>query len=109
MRLTSRTFKLYSLRYDTRPTSNVTTKAIDRAARSVGIVHHIRELLINETDVYQESGRHTRPSLKKECLQMIKELEEYKVFEEHGRKPSAYRQVKNVLQHCSTKQLKAWI
>ena len=89
--------------------SNVSQQALDRAARCVGTIHHVRETLFSETNIYKESGQHTRPSFKKECLQMIKELEDNKVFEEHGRKPKAYQQVKNIMQHCSTKELKSWI
>lgn len=47
--------------------------------------------------------------LYKGMLHIVKELEQYKVFEDHKRKPRVYQRVKNVKQNCSTKELEAWI
>ena len=60
--------------------SNIAPKALNRAARSVGVIHQVCDTLLIETGIYRESGWHTRPSFKKECAQMVKELEEQKVF-----------------------------
>ena len=58
--------------------SNITPKALDRAARSVGLVHQVCDTLLTETGIYREFGRHTRPSFKKECAQMVKNLKNRK-------------------------------
>ena len=74
--------------------SNITPKALDRAARSVGVVHQVCDTLLTETGIYRESGRHTRPSFGTECAQMVKELEEQKVFLNLSRKPCVYSLLK---------------
>ena len=56
--------------------SNVTPKALSRAARSVGIVHQVCDNITSATGIYQESGHHTRPAFDKECAEMVKQLEE---------------------------------
>ena len=54
--------------------SNVTPKALSRAARSVGIVHQVCDNITSATGIYQESGHHARPAFDKECAEMVKQL-----------------------------------
>ena len=89
--------------------SNVTPKALRRAAQSVGIVHQVCGNITSQTGLYQESGRHTRPAFHKECAKMVEQLQERRVFASLGRKPAAYKHIKSVLQQYSKKEIKAWI
>jgi len=76
--------------------SNVLPNAINHASRCVGIVNHICDVLEDDMKIYEESGRHTRPLFNKECSQIIKVLEEIKVFEEYEqRKSDTYKQIKS--------------
>ena len=78
--------------------SNVTPKSLSCAARSVGIVHQVCDSLSRGTGLHKESGCHTRPSFTKECAQMVKQLEEQKVFMSLGRKSAVYKHIKSILQ-----------
>jgi len=89
--------------------SNVTPKALSRAAQSVGIVHQVCDNITSVTGVYKESGRHTRPAFNKECGEMVKQLEESQVFTSLGRQPASYRNIKSVLQQFKTEEIKEWI
>jgi len=89
--------------------SNVTPKALHRAAKSVGIVHQVCGNITSQTGIYQESGRHKRPEFNKECSKMVEQLQEQRVFTSLGRKPSVYRHIKSVLQQYSKKEIKVWI
>lgn len=83
--------------------SNITPKALSRAAHSVGIVHKVCDIVSTKSGLHKESGNHTRPSFTKECSQMVKQLMEQKVFTSMGRKPAAYKYIKNILQLFHTK------
>ena len=89
--------------------SNVTPKALVRASRSVGMVYQVCDKLSTETGLQKESGRHTRPSFTKECTEMVKQLEEQKVFMSLGRKPTVYKHIKSILQQYSKQEIKDWI
>ena len=83
--------------------------AIDRVAKSIGMVHQVCEIVEHENQAVKTSGKHTKPSFAKELDLMIKELEEQQVFTDKNRNPPCYQHVKNVLQLSSKKELKAWI
>ena len=89
--------------------SNVTPKALSRASQSVGIVHQVCDKLSTETGLHKESGCHTRPSFTKECVQMVKQLEEQNVFVSLERKPTVYKHIKSILQQYSKQDIKDWI
>ena len=89
--------------------SNVTPKALGRAAQSVGIVHQVCDNLSTETNLLKETGRHVRASFNKECTQMVKQLEEQKVFMDMGRKPTVYKHIKSILQQYTKQEIKDWI
>ena len=65
--------------------------------------------LSTETGLHKESGCHTRPSFTKECVQMVKQLEEQNVFVSLERKPTVYKHIKSILQQYSKQDIKDWI
>ena len=89
--------------------SNVTPKAPGRAAQSVGIVYQVCDNLSTETNLLKGSGRYVRASFNKECTQMVKQLEEQKVFMDMGRKPTVYKHIKSILQQYTKQEIKDWI
>ena len=90
--------------------SNVTSKAIDRASRSLGMVHQVCETFEHENNAKKQSGRHTRPAFTKECRMICDVLRTQKTFlEQSSRCPSALKYVKSFLQECPTTVLEAWI
>jgi len=79
-------------------------KAIDRAAKAIGIIQRICEVLEGETS-YSEGGKHNRKSFAKECS-LIDELIEQNVFVEHGeRSHASFKSMRAVLQQCPSKKL----
>jgi len=79
--------------------------AIDRAAKAIGIIHRICEVLEDETS-YDEGGKHKRASFAKECRLMIEELLEQNVFVEQSKRSHAsFRAMKAVLQQCPSQNL----
>ena len=90
--------------------SNVTPKAIDRASRSLGMVHQVCEVFEHENNAKKQSGRHTRPSFVKECKMICDVLRDQKTFVEHNNRcPNALKYVKRLLQECPTTVLETWI
>ena len=90
--------------------SNVTTKAISRASRSIGLVHNICETFEQQNNARKRSGRHTRPSFAKECQMICQELKDQRVFEVHEtRRPSSLKYIKSMIQDCPTSVLEQWI
>ena len=84
--------------------------SIDRAAKSIGVVHQICEGFEQEVVSYTESGQHKRASFVKECKLMYEELIEQKIFDEHmGRSYSSFQNIKGLLQQCPNKQLLPYI
>ena len=78
-------------------------KAIDHAAKAIGIIHRICEVL--EEDTYAEGNKHDRPSFAKECRLMVNELIEQNIFvEQSGRSHASFKGIKPVLQQCPSKQ-----
>ena len=84
--------------------------SINRAAKSIGIVHQICENFEQEVVSYSESDKHNRASFVKECRLMYNELIEQKVFEEHkDRSYSSFKNIKGLLQQCPKKELLLYI
>lgn len=85
--------------------------AIDRAAKSIGVVHHICETFENATQITKESGRHIRAGFSKECKMMYDELHEQQVFMQLDNKRShqSFTKLKSVLQQCPDKHLLPYI
>ena len=80
-------------------------KAIDYAAKAIGIIHRICEDLEEETS-YAEGDKHERETFFKECRLMVNELMEQNIFMEHSeRRHASFKSIKPVLQQCPSKQL----
>ena len=84
-------------------------KAMDCAARSIGVVHQICEALAQDTPSSTESGTHNRTSFTKECKLMCNELVEQKIFEEQSERSHQFGNIKSLLQQCPNKQLLSYI
>ena len=83
--------------------------SINRVAKSIGVINQVCEIFEEENEVTKQSNKHSRPSFSKELEMMTQELEENQIFESLDRNPTSYRNIKSVLQSCSTNELKAWI
>ena len=90
--------------------SNTTSKAINRASRSLGIVHHICEVFEHENNAKKQSGKHTCPAFTKEYNMICVVLKEQKTFLKYDCccQPSL-NYVKSLIQECPTIVLEAWI
>ena len=90
--------------------SNVTSKVIIRASRSIGLVHNICQTFEQQNGARKKSGKHTRPSFKKECQLISEQLEEQNVFEMlETQCPSSLKYIKCLIQDCPTAVLEQWI
>ena len=84
--------------------------AIDRAAKSIGVVHHICEIFEDETHISKESGKHVRPPFSKECKMVYEELHDQQVFmQADQRNHPSFKSIKSVLQQCPDKHLLPYI
>lgn len=84
--------------------------AINRAARSIGVLHHICNNFEMQNDVKGETDVHNPPSFMKDVEIVQEVLEEVKVFDQQAqrRHPSFYN-FNTVLQQCPSDHLKKWI
>lgn len=90
--------------------SNVTPTAVDRASRSIGLVHRVCETFEEQNNAAKQSGKHNRPSFTKECKMIYQELKDQRVFEQNeSRCPSVLKNIKSVMQECPTAVLETWI
>ena len=85
--------------------------SVNRAARSIGVLHEICNTSENQTGVGLTSGNHNRLSLVKDVEMVVKVLEDEKIFDtiRGGRKHHCFKNLNTVLQQCPSKQLKKWI
>lgn len=84
--------------------------AINRAARSIRVLHDLCELFENECGKERESGNHNIPSFKKDVQMVVKVLVEGDVFTvKQGRKYPSFKNFNTVLQQCPKEHLKQWI
>ena len=83
--------------------------AIDRVAKSVGIINQVCERLEYENKASKLSGKHVKPGFSKELELIVNELEDQRVFDDLDRHPLCYQHIKSVLQACSKDKLKVWI
>lgn len=61
--------------------SNVKTTSVLRAAKSIGVVHHIAEQFKEQTTSSSESGKHSKPRSSKDFQRLLSELTSLKVFD----------------------------
>lgn len=84
--------------------------AINRAARSIGVLHEICEVFEEQSSRKFASGNHNAPSLLKDVEMVVKVLEDEDVFgKEKGRKHPSFDNFNVILQQCPSKHLEKWI
>ena len=86
------------------------SNAINRAARSIGVLHHICSNFDDQNDIKGDAFVHSTPSRKKDIEIVQQVLKDMKVFDCYSkRKHSAFPNVNTILQQCPPKHLKTWI
>lgn len=84
--------------------------AINRAARSIGVLHHICSNFEEQSEIREEAIVHHPPSFQKDVEMVQEVLKDARVFDElSGRKHSSFCNFNAVLQQCPTNHLKDWI
>ena len=90
--------------------SNVHKSAIDRAAKSIGIVHDLCQRFEEHSGIVPESDLHSKPSVSKDIDLVLQVIEEQRIFEEHpGRKHVSFSKIKPILQQSPTKIFTTWL
>ena len=83
--------------------------AVNRAARSVGVLHDICCNFEEQNEVTGESDKHNPPSFTKDVKSVLEVLQEKNVFEQAHRKHASFSNFNTVLQQCPSSHLKPWI
>ena len=86
--------------------SNATKRqVIDRAARSIGIVDNVCNMLESANEPFPDSDTHNNHALRN-TLDLLEE----QVFQEQiGRCDASFKHIRYIFQHCPSKQLSNWI
>lgn len=78
------------------------SNAVNRAARSIGVLDDICNTFESQTGVGLASGNHNRPSVAKDVEMVVKVLEDEDIFENiRGRKHNSFKNLNTILQQCS--------
>ena len=89
--------------------SNVMDSAINRAAKSIGVVNQICSLFDQQNDVQPESDHHTQPGSQKDFNLVLKVLEDQRVFSKDGsRRHKSFKKIKPTLQQPS-ESMTSWL
>ena len=84
--------------------------AINRAARSIGVLHDICKKFEQSDSLKQYSDKHSRPSSMKDINHIVDILDTERVFEiKNKRKYPSFQNLNAVLQQSPSKHLKEWI
>ena len=84
--------------------------AINRAARSIGVLHHICSNFEEQSEIRGEAIVHNPPSFTKDIEIVQEVLKEVQVFNKFSaRKHSNFYNFNAILQQCPTNHLKDWI
>ena len=84
--------------------------AVNRAARSIGVLHDICCTFEEQNAVTPESDKHIPPSFTKDVKSILEVLQEQKVFEQQThRKHASFSNFNTILQQCPSSHLKPWI
>jgi len=76
--------------------------AVNRAAKSIGIVNQICCLFEAQSNVKHETDHHTKPSYEKDFKLVLKVLEDRQVFCERGnRSHNSFKKIKSLLKQPS--------
>lgn len=87
--------------------ANVTPKAIVKAGKAIGSVHHVCQVFEEQTATSLRSDRHTVPPLGKDFLTVLRVLKEEKVFLTQGsRQHVSYKFTCTILQKHSKEEMK---
>ena len=85
-------------------------RAVNRVARSIGVLHDICSNFEEQNDVKPESDKHNPPSFMKDVKNVLEVLEEQNVFDQQAhRKHSSFSNFNTILQQCPSSHLKPWI
>lgn len=86
------------------------SNAINRAAQSIGVLHHICNNFEEQNEIKGDALIHNTPSFKKDVDIAQEILKELKAFDQFSkRKHSAFPNLNAVLQQCPPEHLKKWI
>jgi len=84
--------------------------AINRACRSIGLLHDICNIFEEETSATATQTNHNKLSFTEEVKMAANVIKEQQLFELHkGRKFKSFKNMNTVLQQCPTNHLKQWI
>ena len=84
--------------------------AVNRAARSIGVLHDICCNFEEQNLVKLESDKHAPPSFRKDVKNVLETLQEQNVFEQQAhRKRASFSNLNTILQQCPFSNLKPWI
>lgn len=90
--------------------SNVKPTAIQRSAKSLGIVHHVCSRFEMEAEVSTSKDYHTYPSFKKDFTAILNQLESEEVFMiKDGRKLYSYDHNQPILQSLDWKKVTEYV
>ena len=90
--------------------SNVHKSAIDRAAKSIGVVHDLCQQFEENSGLSPESDSHSKPSFSKDVDLVLQVIKEQQIFKEiPGRKHDCFSKIKPILQQSPSKVLTTWL
>ena len=90
--------------------SNIKGNSVVRAAKSIGIVHHICQVFEEETTHHKETKKYSIPASSQDFQKVINELTSLKVFDViPGRDHESIHIKKNLLQKFDTKKFLEWV
>lgn len=90
--------------------SNVHTSAMDRAAKSLGIVHDLCKQFEEKCELVAESDNHNKPSHSKDIRLILELIREQQIFQEQeNRKHSSFSKIKPILQQSPSKSMTTWL
>ena len=86
--------------------ANVTPKAIVKAEKTIGLVHHICQIFKKQTTNRLHPDHYLVPPLGKDFLTVLSFLKEEKVFiEQKNRQNSSYKHARTILEKHSSQEI----
>ena len=91
-------------------TSIYPINAVNRAARSIGLLNEVCDLFEEQNKVSPVSGNHNKPSLETDVQLIVDVLKDMDVFEtKQRRKHHSFANINHILQQCPSGLLKSYI
>ena len=85
-------------------------RAVNRVARSIGVLHDICTTFEQQNNVKAESDKHNTPSFMKDTKNVLEVLEELDVFKQEAhKKHSSFSNLNMILQQCPSHYLDKWV